>query len=494
MNFWKNIEHSTRQQIQAAQGRQLRRFVNTHVYPFSPYYRRLFDQHDIDPRSIHTLEDLRRIPITSKVDLIETPNHSQLFQDLILQPDEKKIRTFWPLAKKIPLALQKLLRGQEGIEDALRHEFQPVLMTFTSGTTQLPMSFFYTNHDIQNLRLSGARMMNLLHLPPATPVVNMFPYAPHLAFWQVVFGGFRSHAMVLSTGGGKVLGTQGNLSALLKMKPTLIIGVPSYVYHVLRVAKEEGHSMEFLRYIMLGASRVGPGFKEKTQGLLNCLGATNVAIMGTYGFTESRCAWAECPSPVGTSSGYHLYSDKEIFEIIDPETKEVKDEGEDGEIVYTALDARGSVVLRYRTGDFVCGGITYEPCPYCHRHVPRLSSDITRLSNIKDMNLSKIKGSLVNLNHFDGIFGDIAAVDEWQVELCKKNDDSCEVDELHVFITLRKNTQTEAVTEEIQKRLTLSTEISPNTINVIPLNEMLKRLELETANKEKRIVDRRPKD
>ena len=102
--------------------------------------------------------------------------------------------------------------------------------------------------------------------------------------------------------------------------------------------------------------------------MLNAQGARNVYIFGTYGFTEARTAWAECPTENHLSSGYHLYPDKEIFEIIDPATGEVKDDDEDGELVYTSLDSRASVMLRYRTGDIVKGGITHEPCPYCGRH------------------------------------------------------------------------------------------------------------------------------
>jgi len=49
------------------------------------------------------------------------------------------------------------------------------------------------------------------------------------------------------------------------------------------------------------------------------------------------------------------YPDKEIFEIIDPATGEVKDDAQDGEIVYTSLDSRASVVLRYRTGILLSG-------------------------------------------------------------------------------------------------------------------------------------------
>ncbi len=193
------------------------------------------------------------------------------------------------------------------------------------------------------------------------------------------------------------------------------------------------------------------------------------------------------------SSGYHLYPDKEIFEIIDPKTGEVKGEGEDGEIVYTSIDSRGSCVIRYRTGDFVKGGITWEPCPHCKRTVPRLSSDITRISDVKDVHISKVKGSLVNFSNFAVCLSEFKDIDEWQIELCKKDDDPFEVDELIVYLTCKDSVNRTTLTESVKQKLLNMTEVSPNQVVFIPIADMIKRLELETANKEKRIIDRRPK-
>ncbi len=228
---------------------------------------------------------------------------------------------------------------------------------------------------------------------------------------------------------------------------------------------------------------------------MEAAGASPVSILGTYGFTEARSAWAECPTSLDVSSGYHLYPDKEIFEVVDPHTGEAKKEGEDGDLVYTAIDARASVVIRYRTGDFVKGGITSEACPHCGSTVPRISSDITRLSDIKGLQLSKIKGALVNLSHFDALFSEIPSVEEWQVEIKKKNDDKFEVDEMIVYVCARDGSdKSPPMEDQIRKKILLTTEITPNAIHVLTREEMVKRLDLETANKEKRILDKRPKD
>ena len=106
----------------------------------------------------------------------------------------------------------------------------------------------------------------------------------------------------------------------------------------------------------------------------------------TYGFTEAKLAWSECPfNEDAGSAGYHIHPDLALVEIVDPETGEPRGEGEPGEIVFTPLDARGSVVLRYRTGDCIDGGLdATSPCPFCGRVVPRLVGRYLAHSEVRE--------------------------------------------------------------------------------------------------------------
>jgi len=490
MDPWRSITSLTYSQIKDLQNQRLYSFINTHVYPFSPYYAKLFNEKKIDPRQIRTKEDLKRIPLISKSDLIDKDN-PQKFKDFILQPDKEKISRYWPKTRLLAMAAKAFAKDQR-LEEDLTKEYRPIFMTFTTGTTNAPVPFMYSRYDLDNLNVSGSRMVGLFDIKGDERIMNLFPFAPHLAFWQTFFGAIEAGVFALSTGGGKVMGTEGNLTALLRIKPTAILGVPSYIYHLVRFAQEKGHDLSFLKKIVLGAAKVTCAYKQKLSEMLSAQGARDVLIFGTYGFTEARTAWAECPAKEHLSSGYHLYPDKEIFEIIDPDTGEVKNDGDDGEIVYTSLDSRASVMLRYRTGDFVKGGIAHGPCPYCGRQTLRLSSNITRLSDNKDINLSKVKGTLVNFSHFTEVLNDIPKVDEWQLEIRKHKNDPYEVDELVVYVTPQAGANQSALTQLIKDKLTGATEVSPNEIKFIPLDEMVKRLELETANKEKRILDIRP--
>lgn len=493
MNGWNNLSFLPLRELREIQNRKLRNFISRQIYPFSPYYRRLFDSHKIKPAHIKTIEDLRIIPFTQKEDFIPSKDNPSRFLDFVLQPREDLIKKYWRKDKLLGLALWKSIRGKGYVKHRMEKEYRPIFLTATTGTTNQPVSFLYSDYDIENLRISGYRLLEVFGGKGDIRAVNIFPYAPHLAFWQTVFAGFSHNNFLLSTGGGKVMGTEGNIESISEVRPSILIGVPSYIYHLIRSASELGKDFSFVRNIVLGASSIPLGFKDKLASWLRGMGCRHVRIMGTYGFTEAKCAWGECPTALKISSGYHTYPDKEVFEVIDPDTGEVKQEGEAGELVYTNIDARGSCVLRYRTGDLVEGGITFRKCPYCKRTVPRISSRITRASNIKSLKLSKIKGALVNLNTFESILDAEKGVDEWQVEIRKKNNDPYEIDELVLYLSLCRAVDQEQLKDKLQNKIHSATEVTPNEIIVLPHKQMLERVEIEISHKVKRIVDARPK-
>ncbi|MCQ9207241.1 MAG: AMP-binding protein [Omnitrophica bacterium] len=481
--------------LKSLQERNLRLFVTKHLYPFSPYYRRLFDKNKIKPGDIKSVEDLKRIPFTSKKDLVAVSDEEAARKnlDFILQPNKELIKKYLPKSELLKILCVKILKGDKYLTACLGKEYRPVFLTATSGTTGQPISFLYTKYDLDNLMLYGKRIMEIFKVESGERAVNVFPYAPHLAFWQTAFAGFSSNLFILSTGGGKTLGTDGNIRSILKVKPKFLIGVPDYVYHILKTARDQGHKMPFLNSIALGASRVPKGFKRKIADILTSMGARGVSVLGTYGFTEARAAWAECPTGIDVSSGYHTYPDKEIFEVIDPGTGEVKREGEDGEIVYSAIDCRGSSVFRYRTGDLVRGGITYSPCPHCARTVPRISSDIVRASNVKNLKLSKIKGTLVNLNNLEHLLDDTEEIDQWQIEIVKRNNDPYEVDQLILHISLSKDVNKEKFTAKLNQKAVSISEISFNKVSFVSKSDIRSKIEIESAVKAKKIIDKRPK-
>jgi len=319
-------------------------------------------------------------------------------------------------------------------------------------------------------------------------------YAPHLAFWLTHYAGTSFGALVLSSGGGKVTGTDGTLRLIRTLKPEALIGIPTFLYHVLSQAVAEKLRCENLRCLALGGEKVSDGMRVKLRELARELGSPAVNVLSIYGFTEGKLAWAECPFPPDQpSAGYHLYPDLGIVEIINPQTGEVVPPGRHGEIVYTPLDARGTVVLRYRTGDYIDGGLTYEPCPYCHRTMPRLVGRISRSSEIKEMHLDKIKGTLVDFNVLEHVLDDAPDIGAWQVELRKANDDPLERDEIILHVNKINGGDEKRLRHELSERCYNFMDVHPNRI-VFHDTEEMKRLQgVGTLIKEQKLVDHRPK-
>lgn len=467
------------------QDRAIAEFFRFYLWPFHPYTRAFFEQEKIAPGGIGCVDDLKKLPYLSKRDFFSSQKEPEKYKQFILTPTPEAIRRDWPLWKKIPVLLNK---------ERFRQSFYPVLLTATTGRTADPISFIYAKRDLDILALAGQRLIETFGLAYPDRVLSVFPYAPHLAFWQCCLAGFAANIFMVQTGGGKVMGTEGNLKMMEKLKPTALVGVPSYTYHLLREARAANIGTATIQKVILGAEKVPPGLKRKMIALLEEGGAKHPRIFSTYAFTEAKKAWGECPTEdPDVSSGYHLTPDLDLVQIADPVTGKILPPETPGEIIYTPLCGAGTLVWRYRTGDIAEGGITYKKCPHCGRTVPRLLGPISRVSNIKDLRLTKIKGTLVNLNNVAGILDGSPQIEEWQIEIRKKDGDPHEVDEVALYLALKTGAAESETLDRIGRELRAACEVSPNEIKVVSLPEMLERIKMETALKEIRILDRRPK-
>ncbi len=493
MDPWKNYRDLNRDQMRKMQDRKFRYLTSRCIFPFSPHYKRVLDEAGIDPYSIRSLDDLHKLPFTKKSDLA-TPDNPKAFRDFILQPDAEKFKTAWG-KPRLMMRLAREALHRRSLHDGLDWEFRPIFMTSTTGRSAQRIPFLYTRYDLKLLELAGNRMVSLLGLNKEDRLVNIFPYAPHLAFWQVTFGGFGGGIFCVGTGGGKVVGTARNIQIIQDLKATAIVGVPGYMHHLLREAVERKADFSSLKKVVLGAEKCTPELKARMRSVLAELGAPDVTILGTYGLTEARMAWVECPASHPDrgwpSTGYHMNPDLSHFEVIDPDTLEPLGEGKTGELVYTPLDGRGSMVCRYRTGDIAVGGMRYDRCPGCGMRVQRISPEIYRRVKIEELWLSKVKGTLINLDDFAHVMSTRNDLEEWQVELSKRNNDEFGLDEVVVYIAPRRGLDAERVRRSVDQAMRETMEVSPNAVIVEPLEELLKRIGMETEMKEVRVVDRR---
>jgi phenylacetate-CoA ligase len=291
--------------------------------------------------SLRTLEDLQQVPFTTKANLLNTAEHPQRFKDFILVPEQEV------LARRPQTLLRALLHGRDRVRQEFESEFRPIFVTFTTGRSASPTPFFFSQRDLTNLATAARRMVEVCGTRREDRLLNTLPFAPHLAFWLAHYAGTAGEVLMLSSGGGKVIGTEGNIRHIQKFKPDILIGMPTFVYHLLHQAAEEGVHCENLRGVVLAGEKVTDGLRLKIRQLAQELGAHNVDVLATYGFTEAKMAWPECPFPDDKpSGGYHLYPDLGILEVINPDTGELLPSGQPGARPWTRAAASCCVIAQ----------------------------------------------------------------------------------------------------------------------------------------------------
>src|SRR5438552_6092249 len=161
---WQDLPERLTRQLQAE---KLRHYLRQVVLPFSAHYRELFRQHGLAADSIRSLEDLQRLPFSSKTDLLNTPEHPQRVRDFLLIPDPNV------LAHRPGTILRALCHGRERVKNGFEAEYRPIFMTSTTGRSADPIPFLSTQHDLNNPGLPGKRpfetfgarrCMRLVHL------------------------------------------------------------------------------------------------------------------------------------------------------------------------------------------------------------------------------------------------------------------------------------------------------------------------------------------
>ncbi|MDG6221521.1 MAG: AMP-binding protein, partial [Candidatus Thermoplasmatota archaeon] len=417
----------------------------------------MFKEKGIDPSSIRTIEDLQKLPLTTKKDFLATEKNPYPYKDFILQPNEELIRSSWPKGKLIKLALSKAAGKDVAAE--LHKEYWPTMVIATSGTTGNNVPFVYSHYDINLFGNSFLRNALTGNLQKKDKGMNLFPFAPHLAFFHVVVANIQSDYFLYHTGGGSVTPTDKAIELAQKLEVTTLFGIPSYIYHFVRTAEESGKKLPKVNRVFGAGERFPEGSKKRIENTLLSMGSKNVEIYDVYGTTEMRTAFSECKP---YSQHFHTHPDILICEIVDPKTGEQKGPNESGVLAITSIDGRGSTVLRYLVGDIMEGGMEYGKCPHCGSGVPRLIGPIGRMADYdENIQLTNVKGTLINLYGFYNILPTIPSVGEWQVVLSKKNNDPYDVDILTIYASVAGGANPETVAEEIRRKVSAEMEVTP---------------------------------
>ncbi len=481
---WQSLDRDTARELQ---GRKLHRYLRDCVLPFSGHYQRLFNEHGRSAGDFHSVDDLGKLPFTTKEDLLPTPGNPRRSMGFALIPDAQV------LARRPSVLVRALLHGRARTRDELDREWRPTFMTATTGRSTESVAFLYTQHDLHNLAVGGGRIVEIGRVTRDERMLNMFPFAPHLAFWCMHYAGMDRNTFAVATGGGKGMGTEGNIKAILKLKPQVLVAMPTFIYHVLQQALDMRARIEGVRLICLGGEKVPDGTRHKLAAMCAELGSPKVQVIATYGFTEAKLAWTECPFVPGQEpTGYHLYADLGIIEVIDPRTGQPVPDGQGGEIVWTPLEQRGTVVLRYRTGDYIEHGLSWDPCPGCGRRLPRLMGRISRGSDFRALRFQKVKGTVVDFNELEHALDDLPGLATWQIELRKAHDDPLDLDEIVLHVVRREDVAETALDRTLRELLQGDFEIRPNQIVFHTPGEIRALHQVGVALKEQKFVDHRP--
>jgi len=293
-----------------------------YAYDKSPFYRDKLLQAGVLPDEIKEIEDLSRLPFTTKDELRGNPW-------ILLACDKKDI------------AIIQVSTGTSGGEEIY------IMNTWRD----------YFLHDL------APGYPELVPVKQGDICINALPYemsSSGLSFHKIFMNG--SDATVVPTGKGGAYSTPGKTVKLMRdLQASIIITTPSWSMNLAEAAQETSFDLTSLplKKMWLTGEGCSPAFRDRVQ-----------KIWGTkanfyYGSLEAGGIGVECD----VHNGYHLLQGHMVVEIIDPDTGAVLEPGEIGEVVVSCLLRYDTPLLRYRTMDL--GYIETDPCT-CGIDTPRL--------------------------------------------------------------------------------------------------------------------------
>ncbi|AWR99053.1 phenylacetate--CoA ligase family protein [Metallosphaera hakonensis] len=302
----------SKEDIESVQMFRLRRVIRR-VYESSPFYRKVFKERNLTPEDIRSKEDLKRIPFTTKGDLRE---------------------------KGYPYGGEFLTVSLEEI----------VGWHMTSGTTGVPTVGAYTSSDVELWANLVARSLRTAGVTRKDVIANVYGYGLFTGGMGLHLGAQKLGAKVIPWSTGR---TEALAKTLKDFRATVITGTPSYELVIAEKVREAGLDPEKdldLRLAIPGAEAMTPEMLrriEKEFGLLRKGGGAREI----YGLTEAIGPGVAQECPEDNHEFMHIWTDHFLVEIVDPETGENLEEGEEGEMVLTHLTREGMPLLRYRTRD-----------------------------------------------------------------------------------------------------------------------------------------------
>ncbi|MBL4745633.1 MAG: AMP-binding protein [Flavobacteriaceae bacterium] len=364
-----DIEKKTTAAIKEFQNNKLQELMR-YLHEKSPFYQRVFEKHDIDYKGIHCLEDLQKIPVTTKDDL-------QRYNTDFFCVDSSKIIDY----------------------------------VTTSGTTGKPVFFGLTEKDLNRIAYNEAMSLSCSTISDKDLIQLMVTMDRRFIAGLAYYLGARElGAGIIRVGAGV---PELQWDSISKFKPTYLIAVPSFLLKMIQFAKDNNidiNASSVKGVVCIGEPLKNQNFEDNTLSK-KIKESWDIELYSTYASTEMNTAFAECEY----QNGGHQHPELIIIEILDDDNNNVED-GQEGELVITTLGMEAMPLLRFKTGDIVKAH--NAPCK-CGRNTTRLGPVIGRKEQ-----MIKYKGTTLYPPAMYNLLDDFPDVLSYIIELDKNEIDT----------------------------------------------------------------------
>jgi len=431
MIFNEEFETLPREALEALQLKRLQQ-VAERVYHTVGFYKKAFDEAGVYPDDIKRLDDIKKLPFTTKQDL----------------------RDNYPFGLfSVPMS-------------------NIVRLHASSGTTGKATVVGYTRRDIETWSRLMARSFVAAGLTKNDIIHNAYGYGLFTGGLGAHYGAEMLGASVVPMSGGN---TKRQLMILQDFGPTAICCTPSYVLYLAEQGEEMGIDMKSLklRVGILGAEPWSERMRDEIEDRLG------IKALNIYGLSEviGPGVSMEC---VEGRNGLHVFEDHFIVETINPETGETVPNGEEGELVFTALTKEAFPLIRYRTGDM--SRLMKEPCR-CGRTLARMA----RISGRSD-DMLIIRGVNVFPSQIENILLGIEGL-EPHYELIVDRDGKLDTLEIRVEVSET------SFSDEVRTLQKLERRISKDVKDYLGVSAAVKLVEPKSLQrfegKAQRVIDKR---
>ncbi len=358
-------EDASRTDIEQQQWRRLKRLLRE-IDGRNPFWTRRLREHRVCADDLNSRDDLQRLPLTTKQDLVEDQDRHPPYGSNLTYPLDRYVR----------------LHQTSGTSTG-----RPLRWLDTAASWRW---FLETWEQIY--RIAGVRSEDVFCFP--------FSFGPFIGFWAAFEGAFRLGHRCLTAGG---MSSTSRLRFIEDHRATVVACTPTYALRLAEVADQEGIPLADgpVRMLIVAGEPGGcvPAVRERIEA------AWGARVIDHWGMTEIGPLAVECAERPG---GMHVLETECIVEIRDPETGEPAASGAMGELIVTNLGRVGSPLIRYRTGDLV--RVDEQPCP-CGRSLIRLDGGI--LGRSDDMFI--VRGNNVLPSTIEAILREFSEVAEYRL-------------------------------------------------------------------------------